>query len=270
VIATRHNSHAELAARALEAGLAVFVEKPLAIDQEGLERVAAALEARPGILLVGFNRRFAGPTNALLQAMPKRTGPGLVTIRVAAGALPHDHWALDQAEGGGRVLGEVCHFVDLASFLLGQVPAGVFARASDTSEASHGNVSVVLDYPDHSTAVIQYHTVGGKRMPKELIEAAWDGASARVDDFRALETWGSGRPQRQRWRRQDKGHRQEMTAFVDWVLDGTPAWKVEDGLVATAATLAVLRSLETGQRADVLSALPVRIDASPSGGPSTP
>lgn len=251
VIATRHDSHAELTARALEAGLAVFVEKPLAIDQAGLERVLAALETRPGILLVGFNRRFAEPTRALLQSLPKRTGPGLVTIRVASGALPENHWALDQSEGGGRILGEVCHFLDLASFLLGQPPAGVFARASEAGGHGHGNVSVVVDYPDRSTAVVQYHAVGGKRMPKELVEAAWDGASARIEDFRTLVSWGSGRPRRQRWRRQDKGHRQEIIAFTNWVLNGEPAWKVEEGLLATAATLATLRTLKTGQRAEV-------------------
>ena len=194
VIATRHDSHAELAARALEAGLAVFVEKPLAVDQAGLERVTAALRANPGILLVGFNRRFAAPTRALLEALPTRTGPGLVQMRVAAGALPPDHWALDRTEGGGRIVGEVCHFLDLASFLLGQQPAGVYARASDPDGPSpSANVSILVDYPDHSTAVIQYHAVGGRRMPKELVEAAWDGASARIDDFRSLEVWSSGR-----------------------------------------------------------------------------
>jgi predicted dehydrogenase/threonine dehydrogenase-like Zn-dependent dehydrogenase len=270
VIATRHDSHSELAAKALEAGLAVFVEKPLAIDQSGLERVTAALEARPGTLLVGFNRRFAGPTQALLQALPKRTSPGLVNIRVAAGALPDDHWVLDQAEGGGRIVGEVCHFLDLANFLLGQAPAGVYAKVSDAHGPQSGNVSIIVDYPDQSTAVVQYHAVGGKRMPKELVEAAWDGASARIDDFRILEIWGSGRAHRQRWRRQDKGHRQEVAAFVDWVLDGTPAWKVEEGLSATATTLAVLRSLETGQRVEVVSASPEHTGTSPTGAPGDP
>ena len=266
VIATRHDSHAELTVKALEAGLAVFVEKPLAIDQAGLERVTDALAAHAGKLLVGFNRRFAEPVQALLRALPKRTGPGLVTIRVAAGTLPDDHWALDQAEGGGRIAGEVCHFLDLASFLLGQAPLGVFARASELRGGSDGNVSILVDYLDRSSAVIQYHTVGGKRMPKELIEVAWDGASARIDDFRTLETWGSGRPQHQRWRRQDKGHRREITAFVDWVLEGRPAWKVEEGLVATASTLAVLQSLNDGERVQVLSGSPEHTGASPTAG----
>jgi predicted dehydrogenase/threonine dehydrogenase-like Zn-dependent dehydrogenase len=270
VIATRHDSHAQLTASALEAGLAVFVEKPLAIDQVGLERVTAALQAHAGILLVGFNRRFAEPVRALRRSLPKRTGPGLVTIRVAAGELPEDHWALDQAEGGGRILGEVCHFLDLATFLLGQAPAGIFAQASDPRGRSHGNVSIVIDYPDRSTAVVQYHTVGGKRMPKELVEVAWDGASARIDDFRSLQIWGSGRPVRQRWRRQDKGHRHEMTAFIDWVLDGKPAWRVEDALVTTAVTLAVLRSLETGQRVELLSGSPECKDASPTDETAAP
>jgi predicted dehydrogenase len=88
-------------------------------------------------------------------------------------------------------------------------------------------------------------------MPKELVEAAWGGTSARINDFRTLEIWGFGRVHRQRWRGQDKGHRQEIAAFVDWVLEGKPAWRVEEGLVATAATLAVLRSLDIGQRVEL-------------------
>jgi predicted dehydrogenase len=252
MIATRHNSHSELAARALQAGLAVFVEKPLAIDRAGLERVAAALRAHPGILLVGFNRRFSAPVRCLMEALPVRTGPGLVNIRVAAGAVPNDHWVLDEEEGGGRIAGEVCHFLDLAAFLLGMAPAGVYARTSDAqSPRLSANVSVIADFPDRSTAVIQYHAIGGKRMPKESIEAVWDGASARIDDFRILETWVLGQVGRRRWRRQDKGHRQAVAAFVDWVVDGTPAWRVEEGISATAATLAVLDSLRTGRRVPV-------------------
>jgi predicted dehydrogenase/threonine dehydrogenase-like Zn-dependent dehydrogenase len=267
VIATRHDSHSELAARAIEAGLAVFVEKPLAIDQAGLGRVTAALQAHPGILLVGFNRRFAEPTRALLQTLSRRTGPGLVNIRVAAGTLPEDHWVLDEVEGGGRIVGEICHFLDLASFLLGQTPVGVYARISDLHRTNGGNVSIIVDYSDRSTAQIQYHSVGGKRMPKELIEAAWDGESARIEDFRTLEVWGPRRAYRKRWPRQDKGHRREIAAFVDWVLNGTPAWQVDEGLAATATTLAVLRSLETGQRVEVVSASPGRIDTSPTVAP---
>jgi predicted dehydrogenase len=219
--------------------------------------------------MVGFNRRFAAPVRALVEALPDRAGPGLVNIRVAAGALPEDHWVLDPVEGGGRIVGEVCHFLDLASFLLGQPPAGVYARAGDPHGPGRGgNVSMLVDFPDRSTATIQYHAVGGRRMPKELVEVAWDGASARIEDFRTLETWTAGGARRRRWR-QDKGHRRELAAFVDWVLDGTPAWRVEEGLLATAATLAVLRSLETGTRVE-LSGSRERTGTSPNAAPGAP
>lgn len=252
VIATRHDSHPDLVARALEAGLAVFVEKPLAVDEAGLAQIIAGYRKHPGILLVGFNRRFAGPTTALLEALPRRRGPGLVTIRVAAGAQARDHWTQDDIEGGGRIAGEVCHFVDLAAALLGQSPAGVYARASDDrSPRGANNVSMVIDFPDRSTAAIQYQAVGGKGMPKELVEVAWDGASAQIDDFRWLRCWSGGKPTARRWRPQDKGHRHEIAAFVNWVTDGRPAWDAEAGIVSTAATLAILRSLETGQRVAV-------------------
>jgi len=252
VIATRHDSHPDLVARALEAGLGVFVEKPLAVDEAGLAQVITGYRKHPGILLVGFNRRFAGPTRALLQALPRRSGPGLVTIRVAAGAQAPDHWAQDDVQGGGRIAGEVCHFVDLATALLGQPPAGVYARASDDCGPRRANnVAIVIDFADRSTAAIQYQAVSGKGMPKELVEAAWDGTSAQIDDFRRLCCWSGGKPTERRWRPQDKGHRQEIAAFVDWVMEDKPAWDVEAGILSTAATLAILRSLETGQRVAV-------------------
>jgi predicted dehydrogenase/threonine dehydrogenase-like Zn-dependent dehydrogenase len=252
VIATRHDTHASLVARALEAGLAVFVEKPLAIDEAGLLQIMTAYRKHAGVLQVGFNRRFSGPVVTLLEALPARSGPGLVTVRVAAGALPNEHWALDARQGGGRIVGEVCHFVDLAAAVLGQAPAGAYARASDRSTPwKTGSVSILLDFPDRSTAVIQYHAVGGRRMPKELVEAAWDGYSAQIDDFRSLRVWGEQKQRRQRWRPQDKGHRRELTAFVDWVVGGVPAWDPVSGFTSTAATLAILRSLETGERVSV-------------------
>jgi predicted dehydrogenase len=258
VIATRHDSHAELAAQGLERGLAVFVEKPLATDEIALKRVADAYRKHGGILLVGFNRRFAGPTQALLKALPRRRGPGLVIVRIAAGALPPGHWTQDATEGGGRIAGEVCHFVDLASTLLGQAPAGIYARSSDDQEPRlTNNISIVLDFPDQSTAMIQYHAAGGQGMPKELIEVAWDGASARIEDFRTLQLWTAGRTRRRTWRRQDKGHRQEMTAFLDWVVNGNPAWRPEDGISSTAATLALVQSLATGERVPVATSPPL-------------
>jgi predicted dehydrogenase len=267
VIATRHDSHPDLVAQALQAGLAVLVEKPLAVDEAGLGRVLRAWRQHPGALLVGFNRRFAAPVRALLAALPARTAPGMVAIRVAAARLDPHHWAQDEREGGGRIAGELCHFVDLAAHLLGQAPAGVYARRADGRGPRLANhVAVLLDFPDGSTAALQYHALGGAGMPKELVEAAWDGASGQIDDFKLTRTWTGGRPRVRRWRRQDKGHRAEVAAFVDWVCGGQPAWDPRDGLLATAATLAVLRSLAAGERIEVAAVLDAAAAAGVDGG----
>jgi predicted dehydrogenase/threonine dehydrogenase-like Zn-dependent dehydrogenase len=238
VIATPHAEHAEMAATALEAGKAVFVEKPLAIDVAGLERVRAA----PGLLLVGHNRRFAPLARRLAAEL---RGPALVQIRVAAGAPPDGHW-LSDPEQGGPIVGQLSHFVDLASFLVRRPPVEVSAAAAG------GSLLATLRFAGGAAASIAFSTGESGRLAKERIEALGLHGAFVLDDFRSLERDGRRLAKGKR----DKGHAGEMRAFVA-AARGTAPLPVsfEEQLLVAAATLAVLDAARTG--APVAVQLPV-------------
>jgi predicted dehydrogenase/threonine dehydrogenase-like Zn-dependent dehydrogenase len=246
VIATRHSSHASLAAAALRAGKAVFVEKPLALTSDEIEDVEAAL-AGGGLLMVGFNRRFAPLTRRLLDELGDAPAP-VLSARVNAGPLPPDHWLHDPVEGGGRIVGEGCHFVDLLIHLAGSPAVSVHAFAvpepERSLEASDGVVAG-LRFADGGVASLVYAGGGDARLEKERIEAFWGGSSAVLDDFRRLELYRAGKRTVLK-QRQDKGHRREIAAFVRAAsgLDEPPM--PQSYLASTRATLAVVDSLRSG------------------------
>ncbi len=225
VIATPHAEHARIAAAGLRAGKAVFVEKPLAIDRAGLAEVADAAAAG-GVLLVGHNRRFA----PLAQLLRERVRPPhAVQIRVAAGPLAPGHW-LEDPEQGGRVLGEISHFVDLAAFLAGGPPSAV------TAETAGGSLLGLLRFPNGSAASILYGVGDSGRLAKERVEVLGAGAAGVLDDFERLEIFGAGATTRKGKR--DKGHRAQLRAFVDAALGRAAApVPVDEQLAVAAASL---------------------------------
>lgn len=251
VVATRHGSHARLAAAALAAGKAVFVEKPLALTHEELDDVEAALDAG-GVLAVGFNRRYAPLTARLREALPP-VAETLVSIRVNAGPLPADHWLHDVEDGGGRLVGEGCHFVDLAAYLGGAAIADVHAAAAPVAgrplDACDSFV-VTLTLADGSVAVVTYSGGGDPRLPKERVECFGGGLAAVLDDFRRLELWRGGRREVVK-STQDKGHRAEVAAFVAAVRGEGPPPDGASFVNSSRATLAALDSLRSGQAVTV-------------------
>jgi predicted dehydrogenase/threonine dehydrogenase-like Zn-dependent dehydrogenase len=234
VVATPHAEHAQIAAAALRAGNAVFVEKPLAIDGAGLAEVAEAA-AGGGLLLVGHNRRFA----PLAQQLHERIRPPLlVQIRVAAGSLPPGHW-LEDPEQGGRILGEISHFVDLATFLCGAPPAGVTAQNID------GSLLGMLRFANGSSATIAYGVGESGKLSKERVEALGISAAAVIDDFERLEIFGANATTTKSKR--NKGHRNQLRAFVDAALGRAELnVPVEEQLLVSAASLALLDSAASG------------------------
>ncbi len=232
-VVTRHRSHAGFVCRALEAGKAVFVEKPLALDETQLADILETVE-RTGNdrVMVGFNRRFAPLVGELSQRLQRGTGPLAVRYLVNAGRLDSKSWYLDAAEGS-RFVGEGGHFVDTVSALMGADPVRVHAEA-------HGeDVQVLLAYPDGSTGSIAYVTGGSARFPKETIDVSGRGANARLDNFKRLTVWQRGRKKTRRALAPDKGQRAQVAAFVDAVRHGTDMPISLDSLVATTrATLA--------------------------------
>ncbi len=252
-IATRHNLHAQLAAEALRAGKAVFVEKPLALTGQQVDDIVAAWdEARSNylgraILTVGFNRRFAPLIQEIRKFIDGRAEPIVVSCRVNAGFVDGKHWVHDADQGGGRVLGEVCHFIDLASFLVNSPIRSVNTMAMDNCGKYHDdNLCVSLAFADGSLASIAYLANGDIGMPKERFEVYCQGSTAILDDFTRLDLYRNGR-KATRKRVQDKGHQAEVLAFLDAVLHGTDApVPFADCISSTLATLGAVESLKQG------------------------
>ena len=256
-IATRHGSHAGLAAAALRAGKHVFVEKPLCLDDAGLDEVESALQDARGdgfepCLMVGFNRRFSTHAGALQAAFRGRGTPMVVNYRVNAGVVPAESWLHDPEEGGGRIIGECCHFVDFCTAVIGSDPVSVVATsiASDARDVVPQDSSVItIRYADGSLATIQYLALGHRALTKERCEVFADGRSAVMDDFRTTRFHGGGRRLRGK---QAKGFAEEIDAFLSVCRDGGP-WPISwDGLAAThRVCFGAVRSLETGTMVDV-------------------
>ncbi|MFE4049454.1 bi-domain-containing oxidoreductase [Streptomyces sp. YIM B13518] len=245
-VVTRHSSHAELTRKALLAGKAVFVEKPLALTGDELAGVLAAVEESGNDRLqVGFNRRFAPLLREARERFGARTGPGHLRYLVNAGRLDPGSWYLRQGTEGSRFAGEGGHFIDTASWLLGADPDSVYAITTPGNE----NLQVVLRYPDGSTATIGYVTTGPAGFPKETLDLVADGRALRLDDFVRASVYDG----RKRWvssrlpKARDKGQSAELAAFVKAVRTGGPMPVPLESLVATtAATLAVPAGLAAG------------------------
>ncbi len=249
IISTRHDSHATLASQALAAGKHVLVEKPLALDWGGLNAVVAAREANDDIFFqVGFNRRFAPAAKRLRDRLARQSGPKVIQMRINAGAIEPHHWVHSAIEGGGRLLGEACHFIDLARFLVAEPIATVSAEAAQVTKGSSDDATIALRFADGSISSIVYTARGNSEVSKERIEVHSSGASYILEDFRSLEVMGDN--QIAAWEgRQDKGFKGSITAFIAAVTAGGPAPIDETELIETsAATIAVLDSLRTGKR----------------------
>ncbi len=245
-VVTRHSSHAELTRRALLAGKAVFVEKPLALREAELGRVLSAIEESGNDRLqVGFNRRFAPLLRQAKERFGRRVGPALVRYLVNAGQLDQGSWYGRQDSEGSRFAGEGGHFIDTVSWLLDGEPSTVFACSTPRQADLH----VVLSYPDGSTAVITYATTGATGFPKETIDLLADEKVLRFDDFQRASVYGRKRWATPRLARggRDKGQRAQLDAFVDAVRSGGPMPHSLDSLIATTrATLVAETSLATG------------------------
>lgn len=249
VIATRHGQHAEFAARALRAGKHLFVEKPLAVDEAGLAQVLLAARESGRVLAVGYNRRFAPLTLKLREHFAGRRAPLVMQLRVNAGAVPAASWLHDAREGGGRIVGEACHFIDLCACIAGAVPVSVFAQGvrAEGEARADDNVTLSLRFADGSIATIAYVATGDGSLGKERLEVLGDSASAVLEDFRTLELRRGGKRKATRALLQDKGHRAGLAAFVAAARAGVQGPIALAELAAVSrATFAALESLRTG------------------------
>lgn len=256
IISTRHDQHAAQVVKALKSGKAVFVEKPLCLTPDELSDIESQISnLQSPFLQAGFNRRFS-PAARLVQAFFKDCGqPVAVSIRFNAGAIPAEHWTQDEEVGGGRIVGEACHAIDLAMFLTGAPPVRVFAES--VGGASAGAVTddqcfITLRHANGSISSIAYLAGGDKAYPKERVEVFGGGRVAVIDDFRAVTTVAGGRTHTKKYASQDKGHEAELGSFVLALRDGTPApiaWT--DIRAVTLASILAVRSLREGIPFDV-------------------
>ncbi len=249
-IATRHDSHADLICRALEADKHVFVEKPLAITEEGLQRVREARgRLRDRVLMVGFNRRFSPAADAARAFFARRSGPLLVHVRANAGFLPASHWTQDPAIGGGRIIGEGCHYIDLLQTLIAADPIEVHAVSTQLTEGAgqDDNVVIVCRYADGSLGTITYVSTGDKMFPKERVEMFADGSVFVIEDFSSTTSVRRGKTDTDRRSGQDKGHAAELARFMDAVRTGGPdPIPFRELYLTTSLSLLAMESLRAG------------------------
>jgi len=245
-IVTRHHSHADMVCRALETGKAVFVEKPLALTRDQVDRVVEVI-AKTGNdrLMVGFNRRFAPLLTQMRSQFGSAASSSVTRYLVNAGPLAADSWYGNDALEGSRFIGEGGHFIDTLSWWAGSLPAEVYAVKGPEKD----DVQVTVRFENGSSGAISYVTGGNSRYQKETLDAAAGGRNARLDNFRKATVWSGRRPSTMRSRGgQDKGQRAELTQFVEAILTGAPMPTPVESLIATTrATIAVSESLMSGR-----------------------
>lgn len=255
-ITTRHNLHVPMVVAALEAGKHVFVEKPLSIDQAGLDQVRQVFERTSGLqLMVGFNRRYSPHAVKIRQLLSGRAQPVCMNMLVNAGTIPPEHWVHDPDVGGGRIIGEGCHWIDLMSSLVDQPITEVQALSIGDGRGvttPDDKVSVALRFADGSLGNLHYFANGARVYPKEQLQIFSQGRVLALDNFRALTGFGFSNFKKLNLYRQDKGHMAEITGFVERIAKGgdpylapTAIWNV------TAASLAAVEAAKKGTRVSV-------------------
>jgi|SoiMethySBSTD1v2_1073268.scaffolds.fasta_scaffold01849_25 Predicted dehydrogenases and related proteins len=247
VIGTRHDTHAQLARAALERNKHVFVEKPLALNDQQLESVLEVAAGSSTKLMVGFNRRFSPLAQRAKEFFSGRETPLSILYRVNAGRIPKEHWTQNAEEGGGRIVGEVCHFVDLMQYLTGALPVSVFAEsisAKSGKVVDADSVFITLRFADGSNGSIAYLSEGDKGLAKERVEIFGAGRVFVLDDYRRATLYKDGREEQVTLKAQDKGQQAQVLKACASLIEGGPAPISLDELAATSrTTFRVLDSL---------------------------
>ena len=256
VIATQHNSHAKYVIDSLNAGKNVWVEKPLAIDDVGLSSIEATYQkvnARTGQsnmlpqLMVGFNRRFSPQVKKMYELLLTVTSPKSIIVTVNAGFIPKDHWTQDPFKGGGRIIGECCHFIDLIRHLVGKKIVSVNGQSmfsKSTKDTMTDQSSITLGFEDGSFGTILYLSNGATNYPKERVEVFTEGKVLQLDNFRKLKGFGwSGFKKMNLWS-QSKGQNECAAAFLEAIKTGIPCIPVSELFEVARVTIQINNMLE--------------------------
>lgn len=244
-IATRHDSHGDYVKKALTASKHVFVEKPLCLKESELNEIfRLSLEANRGVM-VGFNRRFS----PFAIEIKKNFGDGRMTMlyRVNAGRIPADTWIQDLETGGGRIVGEACHFIDFLSFINGSAPVSVSAVSMSDEDNLNDAVNISLKFKNGSIGTISYFSNGNKGMAKEYVEINSSGSTAVINDFKELTIYGKGKPSKKKLLNQNKGQKEMVEAFISSIESaGKVPISLEETYLTTLATFKVMDSIYNG------------------------
>jgi len=251
-VATRHDSHGPYVLKSLNANKNVFVEKPLCLLESELEAIIEAQAEANKAVMVGFNRRFSPLTAKLKKALGNN--PMTMLYRVNAGAIPGDNWIQDLEIGGGRVLGEVCHFIDFLTYLNGSLPNKVSASALPDPNKLNDTLNILIQFENGSSGIVAYYANGSKSMTKEYVEVFSAGLSATLNDFKELKIYGKGKPKKIKKMNQNKGQKEMIEAFIKGILkDGQAPIAFEEIIAVTKASFKVLESIsENGAQINIL------------------
>ncbi|MFD2552351.1 bi-domain-containing oxidoreductase [Bizionia sediminis] len=246
-IATRHDSHAEYVLKGLQAGKNIFVEKPICLNEQELDNIIAVQQNVQKPVMIGFNRRFS----PLVTQLKQKLGSGAMSMiyRVNAGSIPKDNWIQDMEIGGGRIIGEACHFIDLLTFINGSLPKTVSAMALPDPNGLNDTVTITIQFENGSTGVVAYFANGSKELPKEYLEVYASGHTAILSDFKELKIYGKGKPSKKKLLNQNKGQKEMVAAFVNGLLtNGQSPIPMADIFAVTRATFKVLESIQNGSQ----------------------
>ncbi len=254
-IATRHNLHAKFVIEALKHGKDVFVEKPLALSLLELKQIVEVWNESQGRLMVGFNRRFSPFSIEAKQLLSQSDEPMVINCRVNAGFVPKDSWIQNPNEGGGRIIGEVCHFIDLIQYFTDSIPTRVYSEAiSKHSDAymSEDNVIITIKLKNGSTASITYVANGDKSFSRERVEIFRDQSVCLIDNFKSMSFTRRGKQKKMRKLNVDRGHQNEFSTFISCVKNGDPMpVDFKEYVYTTLATFKIIESLNKHASVDI-------------------
>lgn len=252
IVATRHNLHAQIVIEALEKNKNVHVEKPLCLNEEELNKIIVAAQKSTGRLMVGFNRRFAYHTIIAKETF-KNSQPLMIYSRMNAGFIPKEHWVHDQIQGGGRILGEACHLVDLVRFLADSRPVKVYAEMIDLDNkiSTEDNILINIDFKNGSKGSIIYTSLGNKRAPKEYLEIFGDNQIMTINNFKSAEIYKKNSVGKKWLMNQDKGHNLEFKEFIESIRQGKPSPIPLNELAES--TLITIKAIESTKKREAIN-----------------
>ena len=243
-IATRHNSHAGYVIDGLNNDKNVYVEKPLCLNVEELMKIRDLCQEKHKGVMVGYNRRFSVHAHELKNKL----GDGRMSMiyRCNAGPIPASSWVQDAEIGGGRIVGEACHFIDFMTFICGSKPVKVMASVVADSQNLNDTMNIIVEFENGSSGVVAYYSNGSKAMRKEYFEVFSSGISASIDDFKETTIYSQGRASRFRTRVQDKGQKAMIDSYIKSIRDGKMVIPMDEVISVSLATFAVLKSIKEG------------------------